>query len=251
MSLVAIPIFDLTNNAIPSGSITQLGASVNDPYRVNTSERDAALSALGLPPIGSEHPNHAGSYCTALEWQYMGGGGSASNDGWSLVVAVFEPLARALFDLVYEDGDSYSETVFSDGSFGSRFDVAGNPIPETQVEGFRSELIVHRYATSPAILVSFLSKANKVNSNAFTAPPLFGVGGPISIAARELLVRSPQIQLARPGLLRLSLRFGYGLADWHRLAYRKEDSSGAPTGPVLHADLYEEAAFPVASWWSA
>lgn len=251
MSVVAIPIFDPQFGAVPTGSLSQRGAELSDPYRVNTSERVQALLAMGLPPIGSEHPEHSGSYCTKYEWEYVGGGGSASNEGWSLVQAVFEPLTRAQFDLVYEDGEAYSEIVFSDGSYGARFDASGTAIPETQVEGYRSELVVHRYATSPSVLISYLSSVTKVNSNAFMAPPLFGVGPSIPIAAREVLVRSPQIELARPGLLRIALRFGYGIADWHRLAYRKEDDSGVPTGPVITADLYQEAALPVASWWTA
>lgn len=251
MSIVAIPWFDHKNGVVPTGTRTQSGWRGSDPYRINTVDRDLALAASGLPAEGTEHPAHPGSYCVSLEWDPVGGGGSASNAGWSIVRAVFEPLTPAQFDLVYEDGDAYSELVFSDGSFAARFDAAGAAIPETQVEAYRAELVVHRYATTPAVALSFLQSVTKVNSNAFNVPPLFGVGGPIAIAPREVLVRSPQIALARPGLLRIALRFGFGIANWHRLAYRKELADGTPTGPVINSDLYQAAALPVASWWTA
>lgn len=210
---------------------------------------EEALSATGLPAIGSPHPTLSSCFCVSYEPDFLGGAHGAGTAPWFVIRVNYEPATRANFDIKAEEHDCFSEFETAVAEAPARFDVSLNFVPETTKEEGRSEIAVHSYKTSMAWLAAFHAIQGRSNSNTVTIPAPWGIGGSFNVAPDTLLARTYAVTTVRSGLIRVTFRFGIGDAKWHWYRWRTENTQGLP-GVLNISDIQGSTNYNTAPLWS-
>lgn len=198
-----------------------------------------AILSTALPAYGDAWgPNLPDTKVTRMRFTFVGGkegnelvGGVATDvNGWTLCeVEYADPSVSIDGPGAFAENDAYCECRGSIAQVPVRTDILGKPIREANIEASTHELLVKAYKTT---IVSqwqaVVNLSGKVNTNAFTTPPFFGVAGSeLTVGIGEALMRP---MVARPlgdGLIELEYRMGIA-PDW-MLRWSTDDADGNPT----------------------
>jgi len=263
MPPIATELNDKTNGHWPQLTISKDGARGVRFYRVNTMSEVVALSATGIPAIGtlwSEPFTLSGIIVnvTSIDPEYIGGRDATDTGGHTIVRVDYESPGISIdgTDDGYEDGDAWTTISGSIRSVQVQYDVAGVRIPETQREASVQEVIVTAYMNRDRVIAAvalWLSLQNTVNNNTVVLPGLWhnatpwiiapggGAGTPAHLLARTFSVR----ELVRDeGLFAVEYKMGFGPVDAFKFSWRQQDENGDPVGPVVESDVQPSVAWP-------
>lgn len=208
--------------------VTESARGIGRPvhYRVPTANRDEALTADGLPAVGSVLPAPAAGLI-ALERRSAP---HPKGSGFTLVtVTGVSPEIAVAFDPRIVEGpiESYAEVRSSSSTVQVR--KAYNDLTqevEPLAEGVtlgeetgQAELVAHAFLDGPTAVnaVAYFVNAiqNRTNSNQVTFPPLRyqGPDSRITADAEQLLARSIDVKALRAGLVEVVMTFGFAPSD--------------------------------------
>lgn len=242
-------------------SRTSKGWEGRSVWRVDTADEYAALSATGLPVIGTAYPGGlpANLLASRIEPGHMGGANGGGSVGWTRVEVTYQSqgASSSSTPVVPQSGVGYCDCEIGVQQITTytAVNAAGVPVASSDLiaggEGAPKDvaqciLRIVRYYTPAALtgslLNSWLAIVSTINNATVDTPPLLGEGGTLTFAAGELRYRAPRIE--KVGDLIQVTHEIVASPTGHDYKWATVAANGTATGATVTSKIYPDATWP-------